>query len=170
MLDAGLVAAEDEIRAVKRGESPRHTEAGRIVLIQHDVVEPVAGGVRDLAFLVVGRWTTQQDQLLGTGLLGGAAGQHEGHRDRLAPTPGNSQPGKQPEDRTDAARRVPRLGWLRGRLGNGPQRERVALVRTPAVERGHIRQVGLVDRRRVQRGEVVSLEVPVNRDLPVRPG
>ncbi len=133
-------------------------------------MEPVAGGVRGRAFLVVGRWVTQQDQLLGPGLPDGAAGQHERHRDLLAPAPGESQPREHPEDRADAGGGIPGLRWLRGRLGNGPQREGVALVRAPAVERGHVRQVGPENRRPVQRGEVVSLEVPVNRDLPVRPG
>ena len=67
----------------------------------------------------------------------------------------------------DAGRRVPLLGRGVDGVGDRAQREGVALVRAPAVERRHVRQVGAEDGRAVQRGEVVALQVAVDDDLPV---
>ena len=169
VLHAGLVPSEHELLVTQRREAALNAVAGQIVLVHDDVMEPVAGVLGRLALVVVLRLVPQREDLLGARGVPGGAGQHERDDDLRAPTAGHREPREQPVDRPDAHRRVPGvLGRVR-RVRDRPERERVALVRPPAVEGGHVGEVRAVDRGAVQGREVVTLEVAVDDHLPVRP-
>ncbi len=151
-------------------ETALHAEAGRVVLVHHDVVEPVAGVRRRLALLLVRRAVAQDQDLLGVSRCPTSC---RGARARRRP--GGASRRRSPCRGT--ARRSHRRRWP-GPTSSSGRSTTSAIGRSANALRWcgpHLSKAAMLEKFvrktvvRVQRREVVALEVAVDDDLPVGP-